>query len=160
GDGSLLDEADCLLAVDVHDLNQLTCGGKSVAGGFRADRAFTGRVIDLSLRTLAQGSWAHAGRAPRPVDIRLLSDPYSTLVALRGELVRLEHAADPHDLTTRRARVDALAERHHRLRQQQAAAAEASFDQRPIAIPRMVADLWESVRHHDWLLVIRNTRSW
>src|SRR5690606_11033969 len=60
----------------------------------------------------------------------------------------------------RRDRAEAVRQRHAELRARQRTAVQERWDETPIAVPRLVAEVWEAVKEEPWLLTLRNTRSW
>lgn len=156
GDRELLDEADVVLAVDLHDPAHVLGDPRTGPPG----RA----VIDLSLNSLAMRSWAHAGTALRPWAVRLVADPrqgLERLVAAVRARIADETAAEGDAGRARRAgRAEALSRRHDRLRAAHRAAVEDRWDETPVSVPRLVAEVHEAVRDLPWLLTLRNTRSW
>lgn len=149
GDGGLLEDADVLLAVDLHDLSYVLDG---------VVRSLD--VIDLSQNQLALRSWANAGGGRRVPDLQLLSDPKHGLTELIAA-VRRHTANEPSALQeAREQRSASLGERHRMLRQEQWQAVRHRWDDSPIAVPRLVAEVYEAVKDEPWLLTLRNTRSW
>ena len=160
GDGRAVAGSDVLLSVDVQDLNHLISGSKHVTGGFRSADAYAGRVIDCAPGPSLPPSWAKAGSAPVPVHQRLIGEPLATLAALVDAVDELLAAEPVAAAEVRARRAASLGRRHDELRARQEEDAHRGWDHTPIAVARMVADLWERVREEDWLLVTRNTRSW
>jgi acetolactate synthase-1/2/3 large subunit len=152
GDADLLREADVVLAIDVVDLTALLRRPGRGPRGADTGRQSGPAVIDLSHGDLAQPSWTNAFGSPLARDVQLLADPLTGLAqlveALRGRRV----AADE-----RRTRV---VERATALRERQAAAVRARWDDRPISPARLVAETWAAVHDVDHLLCLRNTRTW
>lgn len=152
GDATLLDEADVLLAVDLHDVAYVL---NTRRGGGAAPR-----IVDLSLNTLAVRSWANAGSGLRPADVRLVADARHGLEQLLA-CVRRRLESEPADARRRRRdRAASIARRHEELRQRQSEELGRRWDERPISVPRLVAEVYEAVKHLPWLLTLRNTRSW
>jgi len=151
GDKEAINDADVILAVDLHDLSYVLDTRTATAEPV---------VIDLSLNSLGVRSWANAGNGQRLADLRLMADPRHGLeqlvVAVRAALEREDVAAT----TRRRERAHAVEARHVALRKAQREAVEARWEESPIAVPRLVAEVYEAVRDLPWLLTLRNTRSW
>lgn len=148
GDDSVLADADVLLVVDVHDVRWLL------------DRAgATPAVIDLSARSLAVGSWSNADHVAAPRTVHLVSDP---LLGLRELTTRVQAAAEMDDgFGGRRAgRLADLSDRRRALDERRKDAVARRWDDRPISVPRMVAEVYAAVEGLPWLLTLRNTRSW
>jgi thiamine pyrophosphate-dependent acetolactate synthase large subunit-like protein len=160
GDEEIVGEADCMLTVDTQDLNWETAGPKTLPGGFRSPRSFDGTIVDISNAAFTLSSWSNAGKAPRPVDLRLQGDPLEVMAQLRAALRERERAASSGERDARDRRIERIASRHRALRGRQAEAVEEAWDSDPISAARMVGELWAAVRDHDWLLLMRNLRSW
>lgn len=145
GDADLLAGADVLLAVDVVDIPGLLAAGGATAGHPPA-------IVDLSHGDLGLRSWSNAFAAATPRAVQLLADPVRGLVAL-VEAVRAARDGGTPSGARARARAEAV-----RARQRQHLAEH--WDDVPISAARLVAETWHAVRDHDWLLALRNTRSW
>lgn len=148
GDRSVISEADVVLAVDLPNV-------AGTMGWLRMRSPGTGpAVIDLSYGDLGLRSWANVFSAPQPRTVQLLADPLRGLQSLTGALPRHVRAAHRDDVLARvRSHVGAL-------RQSRAARQAAAWDSSPISPARLVGELWTAVRDLEWLLVLRNTRSW
>jgi acetolactate synthase-1/2/3 large subunit len=155
----ILGESDCVLGIDCHDLTGLL-GGYSGARGTAASDAGTDRkVIDLSLNDLRIEHWSNVGGGAVPYDVQLLADPLYGLRQLVDELKR--RAASDADWQDRvAARRTELAARHDALRARQREGSQAGWEYEPISVPRMLTALWEAVKDKNWLLTLRNGRSW
>lgn len=152
GDRDLLDDADVVLGVDLHDLSYVLNTRR------RADHAPA--VIDLSVNTLAVRSWANAGAGLRPADVRLVADPKHGLEQLL-EAVRTRVGAESAESSSNRAeRAEQIGIRHGKLRQSQRDQLASRWDESPISVPRLVAEVYDAVKELPWLLTLRNTRSW
>ena len=155
GDGSLMADADVVLAVDVVDLNALIRTkdrGPRGAGGREERRGPL--VVDLSLGDLAQPSWTNAFGSPVARDVQLLADPLTGVAQL---VAALRDRLDAGVVDGRRAQV---LERVRGLRARQQEELRQRWDDRPISPARLVAETWAAVREVDHLLCVRNTRTW
>jgi acetolactate synthase-1/2/3 large subunit len=142
-DRSALAESDVVLAVGVGDLP-----------GALAARHPHGAVIEISYGDLGVRAWSQE-RAHRPVsDLFIVSDPLPGAAAL---LDRLRDKLDPGARAGQRA---AVQERSKAVREKLHAARADRWADTPVNPARMVAELWAAVRETDWLLLLRNTRSW
>ena len=154
GDPDLLASADVVLAVDVVDLPALVGRRGRGPRGASTDPVAAPAIIDLSTGDLGLRSWSNAFAVPVPRTVQLLADP---LLGLRQLVEVLHHIIDPRPARDRRA---TLATRSATLRAQASQAVRARWDDRPISPARLVAETWDAVRHTDWLLCLRNTRTW
>lgn len=147
GDDTILEDADLILAVDVHDVRWILDRAKN-----------SPQVIDLSTRSLAVRSWANADHVTGPNVSNLVSDPLAGLQDL-DQAIKAKLRADPAS-TERSQRRAALQERRQRLEQERADRLADRWDETPIATERLVAELYRAVEDLPWLLTLRNTRSW
>lgn len=141
GDTDLVADADVLLAVDVVDIPALLSG-----------RASPPAVVDLSHGDLGLRSWSNACAPAPPRAVQLLADPVGGLAALLPA-VRTALGGGARSSTAARARAAAVRARHQK---------EVSdhWDDVPVSAARLVAETWNAVHEQDWLLALRNTRSW
>lgn len=143
GDSSLAGEVDTLVAVGVTDLPGLLHG----LGATRRPQ-----VVELSYADLGIDSWSHrSAAAPEPAH-RVVADPdiaLAELILAVRERVR--------DRESQRAWA---VERSRRARTAVRAAVEGSWAARSISPARLVGETWAAVRELDWLLLLRNHRTW
>lgn len=143
GDSSIVGEVDALVAVGVTDLPGLL-------HGLGASRPL--QVVELSYADLGIGSWSHrSAAAPEPAH-RVVADPDIAL----AELTRAVRERG-RDRESRRAWA---VERSRYVRTAALAAVESSWAARPISPARLVGETWKAVRELDWLLLLRNHRTW
>ena len=158
-ENEILGEADCVLGIDCHDLTGLL-GGYSGARGTAANDAGANRqVIDLSLNDLRIEHWSNVGGGAVPYDVQLLADPLYGLGQLVDELKRRAATDGAWQKRVEARRAD-LAARHETLRARQRDGCQTGWDGEPIAVARMMTALWDAVKDKDWLLTLRNGRSW
>ncbi|HKC28024.1 MAG TPA: thiamine pyrophosphate-binding protein [Jatrophihabitans sp.] len=144
GDKAALADCDVVLAIGVGD----------VPGTVASVQETAPTVVELSYGDLGLRSWSQE-RAPRRIsDVLVVADPHRAAAAL---LDRLRDKLDPDARAVQRA---ALGNRSAALREQLRERRQVKWDAQPISATRMVSELWESVHDTDWLLLLRNTRSW
>lgn len=156
GDTEILRRADAVLAIDVVDLPGLLGRGQP-----RGERGITPSgpvklpsIVDLSHGDLGLRTWSNAFAEPVPRTVALLADP---LLGVRQLIEELRGVIDTDTASRRRAEVAA---RHELLREEQASAVKARWDDSPASPARLVAETWAAVRDVDHLLCLRNTRTW
>ncbi len=152
GDRDVLVSADVVLAVDVVDLPSLL--HPRGRGRGQDVRAPAPAVIDLSSGDLGLRSWSNAFAAPVPRTVQLLADPLLGLAQLLTALPPLVDAAASGEHR------DWVAARSTALREQSAAAVQRRWQDKPVSPARLVAETWRAVQDVDWLLCLRNTRTW
>jgi len=158
-ENEILGEADCVLGIDCHDLTGLLGGYAGARGTAASDAGANRKVIDLSLNDLRIEHWSNVGGGAVPYDVQLLADPLCGLGQLVDELKR-RAASDGAWQKRVAARRAELAARHEALRARQRDGSQAGWDGEPIAVARMMTALWDAVKDTDWLLTLRNGRSW
>lgn len=147
GDDWILEQADVILAVDVHDIRWLlarTAGGPV--------------VIDLSTRSLALRSWANADHVGADHVTSLVSDPILGMEALMAAVTGV--GGDRQQESRRAQRVEGLAKRRDVIDDERAGDLAEHWKDRPISTERMVSEVYRAVEDLPWLLTLRNTRSW
>jgi acetolactate synthase-1/2/3 large subunit len=144
GDRSAIGSSDVVLCIGVGDIPGLLAG-----------HANTHRptVLEISYGDLGLRSWSQE-RGHHPIsDLRLVSDLIPGTSALLTEVrSRIEPAQAAGRAAPVRERVTAL-----HTKQQQSIAAR--WDDEVISPTRLVGEVWNAVRDIDWMLVLRNTRS-
>jgi len=156
--------ADAVLAIDCHDVMDLLGGyGKARGGGYGyivgGDASTRRRVIDLSINDLAVKNWATIGGDLSPYDVQIFADPVFGLTQLLEEMKR---RAKGTPAWRKRAKDNArtMAERHAALRARQQEVLKEHWADAPIAVARMIYEVWEAVKGKPWVLSVRNYRSW
>jgi thiamine pyrophosphate-dependent acetolactate synthase large subunit-like protein len=91
------------------------------------------------------------------VDVAIAAD---TAVALPQLLTLCRTRLHTAAATRLQARAAHLHRRHHTLRQQWQQEAHAARQQRPLAVPTVVAALWDVLKHEDWVLVNNAIGAW
>lgn len=144
---SVIDEADVVLSIDVTDLPSLLERASSTA---LQDKF----IIDLSLGDIDAKSWSNNFSVLSPRDIHLLCDPILGIKALTTEVAK---SVDPNSVQTRTNSTRAKVDDYRKARD---AEYKCHLDDIPISQIRLVSELWNVVRDVDWLLLLRNTRTW
>lgn len=155
----LLDRTDAVFCVDCLDVSNNIGAYEGARGAGQAVNAKPRKLIDLSLNDFAVEHWTNLGGPLPPVDIQLQADNlYGVNQVL--EALRRRAGGNPPWMTRaaeRRAEIGAM---HRELRASQREAMKAKWDNVPIYLPRMTAELFEAVKDRDWLLAARNYRAW
>ena len=152
----VLASAGVVLALDVVDLygacsrlNRLTRASESVLPA-------AAKVIHITMAEAGIRSWVTHYQRLAPVDVPILAD---TAVALPALLARLT-AEPPAATPARRARVEELHKRHAALRQDARSRREAEWNDRPTAMSRLAAEVWDALHEEDWVLANGTLDGW
>ena len=149
-DPTIIIDADTVLSVDVIDLPSLISRQK----GSQDQTAQDVSIIDLSIGDTGAKSWSNSSAITRPRTIQLLADP---IYGLRELNKAVRQAADQMAAT---ARTSSIRQRIAAARLKSSATTNEHWNDAPISQVRLVGELWETVKEIDWLLLLRNTRSW
>ncbi|MFC1814804.1 thiamine pyrophosphate-binding protein [Thermodesulfobacteriota bacterium] len=153
----LLQEADVVLALDVHNLYKyLTTTDRNArrSGNIIPEKCF---IIHLSVQHLPVKSWSQSYGKLVTIDLPVTADTALALPVL---------TAACHDLLTEQKRVellkrfDRLKIRHEALRQEWQTEADNEQDKSPIHLSWLAKQLWEFIKDEDWALVSNGDRGW
>lgn len=149
-DPSIVADADVILSIDVVDLPSLI--SRYNPDGSNGDDEQ--KVIDLSIGDASVNSWSNSSAIGRPSNVRLLADP---LLGLAELIAAVSRAADGERVPVLR---ETVAKRMDRARKNSEIKLAELWNDTPISQSRLIAEVWETVKNEDWLLLLRNTRSW
>jgi acetolactate synthase-1/2/3 large subunit len=91
--------------------------------------------------------------------LRVLADTTLAIPAL-SELLRKKIAANPALAKRIDERSRKTAERHREARQKWAQQAREDWDASPIPLPRLASEVWDAIRHEDWVLTAGTLEDW
>lgn len=141
-------DADIILAIDVVDLPSMLMRTKTSS-------KFPGaKIIELSIGDIGNRSWSNASAILYDRDIHVLSDPLKGITSLVSELSGRMDKATAGERNQKIAAQTTL--RHSSLRRFY----EQSTNATPISQVQLVTELWNAVKGTNWILALRNTRSW
>ena len=156
----LLPQADLVLALDIFDLQKaLGTVDRTTRHARRLVREGT-KIIHVSLNDLALRAWAQDYGRLQPVDLAITADTAAALPALTSLCRSAARGGEKERKDRGRERRAALEEMRRRMRDRWRGAAERVRGARPVSWPRLAEDLWEVVKHEDWVLVNRTLRGW
>lgn len=149
-DPTVILDADTILSVDVVDLPSLISRQKGSQDPTGQDVS----IIDLSIGDTGAKSWSNSSAITRPRTIQLLADP---LYGLRELNKAVRHEADQKAAA---ARTSSIRRRVAAAQLKGSATTKQHWNDSPISQVRLVGELWDAVKEINWLLLLRNTRSW
>jgi acetolactate synthase-1/2/3 large subunit len=153
----VLAQVDVVLALDVLDLfGALGSVDKATRLFQPAIRPET-TIIHITMGDLFVRSWAADYERLPAVDLPIAAD---TVVALPELLTLCSTRLKPTDASRLAERTDHWHTRHRALRQQWRHAAQDARQQRPIAVSTAAAEVWEVLKHEDWVLVNNAVGAW
>jgi len=155
----LMGRTDVVFCIDCLDISNNVGAYEGARGAGSAIAAKPKKVIDLSLNDFAVQHWSHIGGPIPPVDVQLQADSRHGLAQLLGVLRRRAEGGPAWVKRAAERRAE-IAGMHEKLRASQRDAMKAKWDQTPVYLPRMTAELYKAVKDKNWLLVARNYRAW
>ena len=158
-EGTLLPDADVVLALDVFDLEKATSTVDRTARIPTSQLRSGAKLAHISFTDFMVRGWAQEQGRLHPVDLPIAADTSLAIPALTERLARAV-AADPALGQRCDRRSAELERRHSAIRDASREAAERSRDERPISLARLAGDLWSVIKDEDWVLVNRNLRGW
>jgi benzoylformate decarboxylase/acetolactate synthase-1/2/3 large subunit len=118
------------------------------------------RVLDLGFGDVGISSWSEDYAEALPADLRVTADTAVALPLLLEACRRLVAGEKLDRAAEREARKADLAARHDAVWQGWADKAAQVADQSPVSTARLAAEVWEVVRHHDWVLTAGTAAEW
>ncbi|HVR78401.1 MAG TPA: thiamine pyrophosphate-binding protein [Acidimicrobiia bacterium] len=152
---SAIEEADCVLFIDVKDFGKPTQVLDSVSRRIRSRIASGATVLDLGFNEVGISAWSHDFAQLHEVDLQVTGDTAIALPLLvelcrdrtRGQGARAAWAQ----------RCAALHDQAWNTWQQQAA---RDHDLSPVATSRLAAEVWAVAQEHDWVLTAGTANRW
>ncbi|MDP9416740.1 MAG: thiamine pyrophosphate-binding protein [Actinomycetota bacterium] len=156
----VLEDADCVLFVDVKDMGKPTQKLESTTRTITNRVPADCRVLDLGFGDVGISSWSEDYAEALPADVRVTADTTVALPLLLEECRSLVAQDDAERAAQRERRRGDLRDIHDRTWQAWAARAEEVADLSPVSTARLAREVWEVVRHHDWVLTAGTAADW
>jgi len=152
-------DADLILCLDVRDwerpTTELVSATRTLTDIPPADCTW----IDIGFGDLELSSWALDYQRLKHAQLRILADTTLAIPALTA-LMRERIAARPSLTKLIAERARRTGERHREARAKWAKQALEDRDASPIPLPRLAAEVWEVIRHEDWVLTANTLGDW
>jgi acetolactate synthase-1/2/3 large subunit len=158
-DPEVFRDADVVLCLDVRDwekpTTRLAGTGRERVSLVPADCTW----IDIGFSDLNLSAWAMDYQRLLHADQRIVADTLLAVPALTG-LLAGQVRRDPALAERIVGRAAAIGRRHAELRAGWARAALEDRDASPITLARLAAEVWEQIRHEDWVLTAGTLQDW
>ena len=159
-DTDVVEEADCVLFVDVKDMVKSTQYTDGVARRSVSRLRPDCRVLDLGFGDIGISSWSEDYSQLIPADCQVVADSSVALPLLIEECRRMLAEESPARADTRQAWRDELRTRHDALFTKWAGRAQSKADEQPVSTAKLAAAVWEVVQEHDWVLTAGTASEW
>jgi acetolactate synthase-1/2/3 large subunit len=155
-----LEEADCLLFLDVKDMGKPTQVLDSTTRSIRSRLASGCWVLDLGFNDVNLSSWSEDYTALLPTDVQVTADT-SVALPMLLELCRGLVSQEPAERAGRRtARREELAALHASTWEGWRSKAAELADESPVSTARLSAEVWEVIKDTDWVLTAGTASEW
>jgi acetolactate synthase-1/2/3 large subunit len=155
-----LENADCLLFVDVKDMGKPTQKLESTTRTITSRIPSDCRVLDLGFGDVGISSWSEDYAEALPADLRVTADTAVALPLLLERCLALVAGDSSERAAEREQRRADLGALHDRTWQAWANRAREVRDQSPVSTARLAAEVWEVVKDHDWVLTAGTAAEW
>ena len=152
-------QADAILGLDIRDWEKPTAELDST------NRTVTSLVpencawMEVGFGEIGISSWAFDYGRYRPKVLSALGDPCLAMPQMR-EIAAARLAADPALAERIAARKVAIGARHDELFAKWQVDAKKDRDASPVQLGRLAEEVWEVIRHEDWVLSTGTLRGW
>jgi acetolactate synthase-1/2/3 large subunit len=152
-------DADLILMLDVRDWEKSTHyvdrSKREVVPHYGPDC----QMIDIGFGEINLSKWSmDYGRMPE-CSQRVLGDTLTAVPELT-RLCRERIAKDPAIAKRVAERTKAVTQKHDVLFKGWAEAAKKDWDGVPITLPRLASEMWDVIKHEDWVLTACNLQEW
>ena len=155
-----LEDADCVLFVDVKDMGKPTQRLDSVTRTVVSRLRPGTTVLDLGFNDLEISSWSEDYAELLPVNVQVSTDTVVALPMLLSACRELVAQDDTAAIDRRSAWRAEVSRRHDatwaRWRQEAAEVHDVS----PVSTARLAAEVWDVIRQHDWVLTAGTAAEW
>lgn len=157
---SALENADCVLFLDVKDMGKPTQRLDSTSRTVTSRLAAGTTVLDLGFNELNLSSWSEDYAALVETDLQVTADTVVALPMLLEACRELIARDTPERAAQREAYAAELARLHDEQWAAWAATADKEADLSPVATSRLAAAVWNVIRGHDWVLTAGTAGEW
>ncbi len=147
--------ADVVLFLDTKDQGRPTQFLDSATRAIDTVLGSDATIIELGFGDLGLSSWSHDFAYRYPVELTVLADS-SVALPLLVDACRQRVG----DAVLRDLRRDRLTLVHAALRAEWERETKERWEESPISPPRLVAEVWEAVKDHDWVLAAGTAHGW
>ena len=152
-------DADLVVALDVVDLyGSLTAPGQGRGAPRTWLPAPDARLMEVRLDLLGGNGWLPKQQKYQAVETSLMANTALALPALLPVMERRREELGAREATERRSQVWSTRAREHREKAQ--AESRTSWNSSPVSTARLASELWEVVRHEDFVVTGADLGGW
>jgi acetolactate synthase-1/2/3 large subunit len=151
--------ADLVLCLDTRDWERPTTELVSATREVRSIVPPTATWIDIGFGDLGLSSWAFDYQRFRHADLRIVADTTLAIPALTTLMkARVAENGSLRDRVV--ARIAETTAYTKTLRDRWLEEAQVDWNARPISLPRLASEVWEAIKHEDWVLSAGTLEQW
>ncbi|BCB90303.1 thiamine pyrophosphate-binding protein [Phytohabitans suffuscus] len=155
-----LEEADCVLFVDVKDMGKATRRLDSATRRITSRLAPGCTVLDLGFNDVGISSWSEDYAELAATDLQVTADTAVALPPLLARCRRIVAGDGPSRAASRSSWRERLRDLHTSTWDSWRTLAAARAADSPVSTARLAAEVWEVVREHDWVLTAGTAAQW
>jgi acetolactate synthase I/II/III large subunit len=157
---TVLEDADCVLFVDVKDMGKPTQKLESTTRTIQSRLRPGATVLDIGFNDVGISSWSEDYAELLPTDLQVTADTAVALPLLLEECRRIVGEDDDARATERHAWRADLTRRHDDVWAGWRTKADAKRDEVPVATSRLASEVWAVVQEYDWVLTAGTAAEW
>ncbi len=158
-DKEVFRDADLMLCLDTRDWEKPTTELVSTTRTLTNIVPSSCKWIDIGFGDLELSSWAMDYQRLLHADLRVMADT-AVAIPLLTRLCRKKIAASSVLAARIKKRSVAIGKRHAALRARWAKKALIDSEASPITLPRLAAEVWNAIKHEDWVLTAGTLEDW
>ena len=158
-DKDVFRDADLVLCLDTRDWEKPTTELVSTTRTMSSLVPATCRWVDIGFGDLELSSWAMDYQRLLHADLRVMADT-AVAIPLLTKLCKHKIAASEKLAPRIKKRIASIAKRHDALRTKWAIQARDDWDASPITLPRLASEVWQAIKHEDWVLTAGTLEDW
>jgi acetolactate synthase-1/2/3 large subunit len=152
-------DADLILCLDVRDWEKPTTELISTTRELSSIVPDSAKWIDIGFFDLELSSWAMDYQRLLHADLRILGDTTLAIPALT-QLAKRRIDGNPQLVKRIRDRAEQTGQKHRAARAKWAEEARRGWDSSPLTAPRLASEVWDAIRHEDWVLTAGTLEDW
>lgn len=155
-----LEQADCVLFVDMKDMGKATQRLDSISRSITSRISPTATVLDVGFNDIEVSSWSEDYGELLAVDVQVSADTVVALPLLLEQCRSLTASEDSERASARDRWRQQLRHLHDEQWQAWSDEADRVADKTPVSTARLAREVWSVVKDYDWVLTAGTASDW
>lgn len=156
-----LEEADVVFFLDVNDMGKPTQSLDKINRVITSQIPDDATVVDLGFNDVELSAWSHDFAALAETDLQITADAVRVLPDLLERCRALVDSEQGRQRAQQREqRREHLAQIHRETWENWHQLRSAAWDNQPVSLARLTAEVWEGIKDHDWVLTAGTAHDW